>query len=107
GRFPDGGPGFHELATCTPNANNAPLLIREIVINEIMYRPPSGESDDQFVELFNRGASAVNVAGWRLSGGIRFTFPSNTIIAAGAYLAVGGNAARLATNYSNLGGSNL
>jgi len=36
-----------------------------IVINEIMYQPMPGQSE--YVELFNRGAGAVNLAGWTLS----------------------------------------
>ena len=107
GRFPDGAPTFHELTERTPGAANAPLLVRNVGINEVMYRPPSGDGDDEFVELFNRGTNAVDLGGWRLSGGASFTFPSNTVLAAGGYLAVAGNAARLRTNYAQLGMTNL
>src|SRR5438093_9952856 len=78
GRFPDGAPTFHELTTRTPGTANAPLLIRDVVINEVMYRPPSGDGDDEFVELFSRGTNAVDLGGWRLSGGVSFTFPSRS-----------------------------
>lgn len=37
GRSPDGAPGFTELATKTPGTSNGGLLIRDVVINEIMY----------------------------------------------------------------------
>jgi hypothetical protein len=42
GRYPDGAPGFHELASLTAGTNNAPLLIRDVVINELMFNPISG-----------------------------------------------------------------
>jgi hypothetical protein len=107
GRFPDGAPTFHELIDRTPDAANAALLVRDVVLNEIMYRPPSGDSGDEFIELFNRGSNSVNLGGWRLSGGVSFTFPSNAVLSAGGYLAVAGNAAHLRTNYAFLGTTNL
>ena len=38
-----------------------------IVINEIMYNPISGNSDDEFIELYNPTATNVNIGGWFLS----------------------------------------
>jgi hypothetical protein len=70
GRYPDGAPTFHELTTKTPNAPNAKLLIRDVVINELMFNPISGDDDDEFVELHNRGASPANLGGWRFTDGI-------------------------------------
>jgi len=76
------------------------------VINELMYHPLSENDDDQFVELYNRGASSVNLSGWRLGDGISFAFPTNTVMAPGAYLVVAKNAARLRTNYAGLNENN-
>jgi len=95
GRYPDGAPGGSELITETPGAINSPLLIRDVVINEIMYNPISRDSDDEFVELHNRGGTAANLGGWRLAGGISFTFPANASMSAGGYLVIARNAARL------------
>src|SRR6185503_17773248 len=75
GRFPDGAPGFRELAASTAGTANAPPLVRDIVINEIMYHPISEKGDDEFVELFNQGTNAVNLGGWRFTEGISFNFP--------------------------------
>ena len=86
----------------TPGTNNAAILRSAVVINELMYKPISGEDDDQYVEILNQGASPVNLGGWRLEGGISFTYPSNTVLAANGYLVVARNAARLRTNYANL-----
>lgn len=107
GRWPDGASGFQELALNTPGTTNAPPLARPIVINEIMYNPISGEADDQFVELYNRGLTPVNLGGWRFVAGINFTFPTNTMLAPGGYLAVAKNAGQMLTNYTGLNAANL
>jgi regulation of enolase protein 1 (concanavalin A-like superfamily) len=148
GRFPDGTPGFQELASPTagqPNADalggvrpssgaemnalhaasasssavgqsnlaapgdgrtpqhaSAASVTRDIVINEIMYHPISENGDDEYVELFNKGASAVNLGGWRFTDGITYRFPSNTTIAAGGYLVVAKNRTNLLARYPAL-----
>ena len=102
GRFADGAPGFHELTAATPGAPNSPLLIRDIVINEIMYHPISEDVNDEYVELYNRGTNTVDLSRWKFSSGISFTFATNTFIAPGGYLVVAKNLARLLTNYPNL-----
>ena len=106
GRFPDGGVGFQELREQTPGTTNSAALLREIVINEIMFHPISGDDDDQYIELYNRGSNAVNLGGWALQDAIGFTFPENTLLAAGGYLAVGKNAAHLSSNYPQLNAAN-
>jgi hypothetical protein len=102
GRYPDGAPGFHELTSPTPATNNNPLLLRPIVINEIQYNPLTGDNDDEFIELHNRGPGAVNIGAWRLTGGINFTFPSNTVIDADGYIVVANDRTRLLLNYPGL-----
>lgn len=58
-----------------------------IVINEIMYHPSSENPLEEYIELFNQGASAINVNGWRFADGVEFVFP-NVTIPAGSYLVV-------------------
>lgn len=106
GRFPDGAAQFYPLKTKTPGANNSAILVSDIVINEIMYNPPSGDDDDQFVELYNRGTNAVNLGNWQLADGIGFTFPMNFALPPNNYLVVARNAARLLTSYPSLNASN-
>jgi hypothetical protein len=79
GRHSDGAPDFHELVGQTPGASNAGLLLREIIINEIMYSPISGDSGDEYVELFNKGSTPVSLARWTLSGD-RPHLPANTVL---------------------------
>jgi hypothetical protein len=102
GRFPEGAPELRELVTSTPGTPNAGLLIRDVVINEVMYHPVSGEDNDQYVELFNQGTNAVELGAWRFVAGIDFTFPPDRVLPAGGYLVVARNARRLMTNYANL-----
>jgi regulation of enolase protein 1 (concanavalin A-like superfamily) len=102
GRHPDGAPGLQALSQPTFDQANAVPLTRDVVINEIMYHPISENSDDEYVELFNQGASAVNLGGWRFTDGITFRFPSNTVIAAGGYLVVAGNRTNLLARYPSL-----
>ncbi len=67
-----------------------------VVINEILYHPVKDPDertlrhcpDEEFLELFNRGDTAVDLSGWRLGDEIQFTFPAGTSIAAGEHLVV-------------------
>ena len=69
-----------------------------IVISEIMYHPASERPSDEYIELHNLSAQAINLTGWRLSKGIDFTFPPVSIPAEG-YLAVAADLNAFATNY--------
>ena len=69
----------------------------DIVINEFMasndttVADQDGEYDD-WVELYNNSASAIDISGYRLSGDLSglssFTFPSGTLLQADEYLIV-------------------
>ena len=99
GRSPDGATEIQRLSGLTLGAANAPRRLEDIVINEIMFNPISADSDDEYVELYNRSGSAVDLSGWKFTAGIDYTFPSGTSLAAGGYLVVARNAARLMANY--------
>ncbi len=45
-----------------------------IVFNEIQYHPPTGQTE--WIELRNLNGVDVNTAGWRITGGIDYTFPA-------------------------------
>lgn len=81
--------------TYTLNTN---LPATNIVINEIMFNPVPVSTATEYIELHNRGATAVNLTGWRFSRGIDFTFPAVTLNA-GAYLVVAANVAAFNTKY--------
>ena len=112
GRFPDGtAPRVAPLATLgakTPGTSNNPAGLRPeaIVINEVMYHPLSGDSNDEYVELLNTSTSAVDVGNWRFVDGIDFSIPPGTTIPAGSYLVVARNAAHLRSRYPQLNADN-
>ncbi len=106
GRYRDGATDVSELVAPTMGAANAAPLIRNIVINELMYHSIT-DGADEYVELYNKGNSTVDLSGWKFVSGIDFTFPNNTSIAAGGYLVVAKDAWRLQTNYPALNANNL
>lgn len=73
---------------------------QNVVVNEIMYHPASENPREEYIELWNRGATSVNLTGWQLSGGVDYRFPSNTTINAGAYLVVSAHKASFLAKYT-------
>jgi regulation of enolase protein 1 (concanavalin A-like superfamily) len=106
GRSPDGSPNFRSLAQPTPGASNSAALASDIVFNEIMFNPITRGDEDQYIELHNRSAVAVDLAGWQLTAGIRFVFPEGVVVPGGGYVVVAKNAARMLSNYPNLSAAN-
>src|SRR5476651_2404420 len=106
GRWPDGADDFYRLSAKTPGTNNAPILISDVVINELMYDPISGNDDDQYVELYNRSTNTVDLSGWQLSDAVSYTIPAGTLLATNGYLVVARNTANLFSKYPNLNSGN-
>ena len=80
-----GAPLVVVAALATPlQASAAPT---DVVINEMMYNPASGNDGDEFLELYNTGVAPVDLSGWSFSG-ITLTFAAGTTIAANGYLVV-------------------
>ena len=100
--YPAGSTEWYSSVTDSRDAQNNPARNTDIAINEIMADPPSGQRDGEFIELYNRGAAAVNVGGWKLDDAVDFTIPSGTTIAPGGYLVLAANAAWLNANYAGL-----
>ncbi len=106
GRFPDGGDEFYPLSSPTPGSSNSRMLLEDVVINEIMYKPISGDENDSYLELYNRGSNSVDIGGWSFVSGISYTFPTHTILGSDSYLVVGKNVTNLLAHYSNLNATN-
>lgn len=107
GRHPDGTGDFYRLQSLTLGTNNAPVLVSGVVINELMYAPITGRDSDEYVELYNRTTTAVDLGGWRLEGGISFTLPPNTQLAPDSYLVIAKNLTNLLAKYPQLNATNL
>ncbi len=69
----------------------------DLVINEIHYQP-GDEFDTEFIEIYNNGATSVELGGLQLSDAVTFTFPEQDL-AAGAYLVVAADPAALLAEY--------
>lgn len=106
GRYPDGSPTLRRLANPTLGTANSPARPEDIVINEIMFDPISGNRDDEYIELFNRTSHPTNLARFKFTDGIDFSFPTGAELPANGYLVVARNAARLLTNYTQLNAAN-
>ncbi len=106
GRSPDGAADFYPLVTRTPGAPNGTIVVSDVVINELMYKPISGNSADEYVELYNRGTNAVDLGAWRFTAGIAYTFPSNLVLPPGGYLVIARDATNLLAKYPNLTSAN-
>jgi hypothetical protein len=106
GRWPDGATEFYPMAGSTPGSRNTAPLRGTIVINELMYDPISGNDDDQYVELYNRGTVPVDLGGWKFTDGVSFLFPTNLVLGPDSYLVVGRNVTNLLARYTNLNTSN-
>jgi len=97
--WPAGGSEWYATATPTRDAANNPARSTDIVINEIMFDPPSKHTSGEFIELTNRGAAPVNLGGWRFNRGVDYDFPANTMIAPGEFIVVASDPAWITATY--------
>jgi len=63
------------------------------VLNEVMYHPATATGEEEWIELTNLMAVDMDLSGWRLTGGVNFTFPEGSRITAGGHLVVAGGPA--------------
>src|SRR4051812_29398209 len=75
-----------------------------LVITEIMYNPraisglPTNQTHE-FIELYNSKPWDEDISGFFFDGGVRYTFPSNTILRAKAYLILARVPGLIQSNY--------
>ncbi len=86
------------LASLAFFAMQAVLVQANVVINEIMYHPPSDLEVHDFLELHNTGASTVNLQDWCV-GGIDFCFGAGASIPAGGFIVIAKDAAAFEALY--------
>jgi len=63
-----------------------------LVFGDFEFNPASGDQDEEYIELINPNAYAVDISGWELTGGIEHALLPGTVIAAGRSLYVSPNA---------------
>ena len=87
GRWPNGtGPLFPPSSRTLGGANSGPRP-GEVIISELHYNPvdadgvgPLFAADLEFVELYNRTTSTIDLTGWRLAGGVDITVGAGTTL---------------------------
>jgi hypothetical protein len=90
------GAEFVALSRPTFDGFNAYPKVGPVVINEIMYHPPDivtptnviSNTDEEFIELYNGTNAPVNLAGWKLAGGVSYAFPSAATLSPHTFLLV-------------------
>ncbi|HYV34186.1 MAG TPA: Ig-like domain-containing protein, partial [Gemmataceae bacterium] len=80
--------------TLDPNASFAD----KVLISEIMFNPRSGLPAHEWIELQNISSDIIDLASWRFTRGVDFTFP-NVSIAPGEYLVVAADPEAFHLNY--------
>ncbi|HXG46339.1 MAG TPA: lamin tail domain-containing protein [Methylomirabilota bacterium] len=60
-------------------------------ITRVEYNPSSGNQEEEFICITNGNPYAVDISGWELSGGVRFTFKPGTVIPSNSVLYVSPN----------------
>lgn len=70
----------------------------DVIINELMYNPGTGNQDDEYIELYNTTAAPINLENWSFSSGINYTFGAVTIPANG-YVVIACNAGQFISTY--------
>jgi hypothetical protein len=72
-----------------------------VVISEIMYHPTNREDGKnlEYLELYNSNPFYEDLSGFRITGQVEFTFPSNTVLAARSYCVVAAAPADLQSVY--------
>ena len=95
----------------TPNAENSFDFVDQVVINEIMYHhqpqvrtanTPYADSPEEWIELYNRGNTSVDLTGWEIRDAVRFDFPEGTMLGPGDYLVVARDPAALTQEFPGI-----
>jgi hypothetical protein len=96
----------------TPDSNNAYPKVGPVVINEIMYNPPTGNQKEEYIELYNITGAAVTLwridknTSWRFTDGIDYTFSDSppVTIPKYSYLLVVKDRASFTARYGSIDG---
>jgi hypothetical protein len=60
----------------------------DVIINEIMYNPASGNNADEYIELHNTTDSDINIGNWFITAGAGNNIGSGTILPARGYVLI-------------------
>ncbi|MCA9185764.1 MAG: lamin tail domain-containing protein [Pirellulaceae bacterium] len=97
---------FPSIATF--GAENTFQFETDVVINEIMYHAQPqlagngqeyADSTEEWIELFNRGTTTVDLSDWEFRDAVDFTFPAGTTLGPQQYLVIASDAVALASKF--------
>lgn len=71
----------------------------DVIINEIMYNPSTGNQNDEFLELYNTTGSDINLDGWSFTQGITLTFSGGVTIPTHGYIIISPNSGSTLVTY--------
>jgi hypothetical protein len=92
GRVPDGTGRLVPVKSATFGEPNAEPRLGSVVISELNYHPelpsfaalaiePSMTPEDlEFIEIYNKTGSSIDLADWRIRGGVDFDFPAGGLL---------------------------
>jgi hypothetical protein len=109
GRALDGGP-WRFPREATPGEPNVIDVIENVVINEIQYHraplsrqgEPVTPRSEEWIELYNRGETEVDLGGWQLVDAVAFQLPAGTVLAPDSTLVIAGDAASLGNEHPDI-----
>jgi hypothetical protein len=90
------------MTVCCVFVTARPTQAQNVVINEIFYHPANTNVLETWFELFNAGTNTVNLSGARVTKGVAFNFPTNTMLAPGDYLVVASHGPTFASLHSGV-----
>ncbi len=65
-----------------PILPTAQIAAPSLTIGAIEFNPASGNQDEEYVQVWNPNAFAVDISGWTVEGAFEHTFPAGTVIPA-------------------------
>ncbi len=75
------------------------VTAQPVMISELMYHPLGTNVLEQWLELHNSSAVAVDISGWAFTKGVHFTIPASTVLSAGGFLVVAADKPTFLSNY--------
>ncbi|MGE4286201.1 MAG: lamin tail domain-containing protein [Phycisphaerae bacterium] len=79
------------------------LILPELSIHQEVTAPTDAdESDEEWIELYNRGSEPVDLTGWAIEGDVEYYFAPGSIVEAGAYLVIARDSALLSAKYPSI-----
>ena len=91
-----------EVHQATPADTDVTFAAEVIATETFVAGTTFAESDEEWIELYNRGASAVDLSGWELDDAVNYTIPAGTTLNPGEYLVLANASAALAAKYPSI-----